>query len=156
MFLRSIMGKSALFIRQRGGDIGSRMQNAIEDVLGLGYDKAVLIGTDIPEIKAETVNASLDLLDSCDVVIGPTHDGGYYLIGMRAVHTEAFNVESYGGSSVFDETAGYLRKAGLSVRETDTYADLDTKDDLSGFRRRMRKDPASEKNAHGAVSCRNS
>lgn len=141
VLLRSIMGKSTLFIRQRGGDIGSRMQNAIDDILRLGYDNAVLIGTDIPEIKAETINTSFDLLENCDVVIGPTYDGGYYLIGMKTVHPEAFNVESYGGSSVFDETAGYLRKAGLSVRETDTYADLDTKDDLSGFRRRMRKDP---------------
>lgn len=149
VFLRSIMGKSALFIRQRGGDIGSRMQNAIEDVLGLGYDKAVLIGTDIPEIKAETINASLDLLESCDVVMGPTYDGGYYLIGMKALHPEAFNVESYGGSTVFDETAGSLRKAGLSVRETDAYADLDTKDDLSGFRRRMRKDPHLRKSRTG-------
>lgn len=149
VFLRSIMGKSALFIRQRGGDIGSRMQNAIEDVLGLGYDKAVLIGTDIPEIKAETINASLDLLESCDVVMGPTYDGGYYLIGMRAVHTEAFNVKSYGGSSVFDETVSSLRKAGLSAEKTDTYADLDTAEDLSGFRRRMRIDPGLRKTHTG-------
>lgn len=147
--LRSIMGKGTMFIRQRGVDIGARMQNAIEDTLELGYNKAVLIGTDIPEIRSETVNASLDLLDSCDVVMGPTHDGGYYLIGMKAVHPEAFNVGSYGGSSVFDETIASLGKAGLSAEKTDTYADLDTADDLSGFRRRMRSDPRLRKTHTG-------
>ncbi|MBQ6440538.1 MAG: TIGR04283 family arsenosugar biosynthesis glycosyltransferase [Mogibacterium sp.] len=139
-FLRGALGRNTLFIRQRGENIGFRMQNAIEDVLSLGYSKAVLIGTDIPELKSETIDASLTLLASYDVVLGPTCDGGYYLIGMKAVHPEAFNVEVFGVSSVFDETVSSIKKAGLTVGKTDTYADMDIPDDLDGFRTRMRRD----------------
>lgn len=140
-FLKETMGRNAVFIKQRGDDIGSRMQNAIEDVLDLGYRKAVLIGTDIPEIEAETIDASLAMLDVCDVVMGPTEDGGYYLIGMKAIHPEAFNVGSYGMATVFDETAASLMHAGLKVEKAEPYSDIDIPADVSGFRRRMREDP---------------
>lgn len=139
-FLRSIAGKGTLFIRQRGESIGSRMQNAIDDVLKLGYKKAVLIGTDIPDIGADTINTAFAMLSACDVVLGPTEDGGYYLIGMKTAYPEAFNVRLYGVSTVFDETADAISSAGLRVEKADMYSDLDTPEDLAGFRRRMRAD----------------
>lgn len=139
-FLTRTMGRKAVFIRQRGADIGAKMQNAIDDALRLGYRKAVLMGTDIPDIEAETIDTAFSLLDVCDTVIGPTEDGGYYLIGMKAVHPEAFNVKAYGISTVFDETVASLKDAGLAAEKADTYADIDTPDDIAAFRRRMRDD----------------
>lgn len=155
-FLRKTMGKDTLFIKQRGGDIGVRMQNAIDDVLSLGYDKVILIGTDIPEIKAETINTSLELLASDDIVLGPTADGGYYLIGMKVMHPEAFNVKVFGVASVFDETVTSLKKAGLSVGKSDTYSDMDIPDDLAGFRRRMKKDARLRRSHTGRFLAQNS
>ena len=140
-FLRSIVKRNTVFIRQRGEDIGSRMRNAFDDVLGSGYSKAVLIGTDIPGIRSETIDSALELLDSTDVVMGPTEDGGYYLIGMKSVHPEAFDVRTYGVSTVFDETIASIRKAGLSAGLVSAYPDIDTPEDLAGFRRMMRRDP---------------
>ena len=140
VFLRRTMGRNTLFIKQRGSNIGTRMQNAIDDVLRLGYEKVILIGTDIPELKAETINASLDLLTGNDVVIGPTYDGGYYLIGMKAAHPEAFNAELFRVPDVLDETVRSLINAGITVGKTDCYSDMDVPEDLAGFRRRMRKD----------------
>lgn len=140
-FLWKTMGSRSLFIRQTGKDIGSRMKNAIEYVLGLGYKKAVLIGTDIPEIEAKTINAAFSGLDGCDVVMGSTEDGGYYLIGMKSVHPEAFSVSSYGVSTVFEETVASLENAGLTVETANTCSDMDTRDDIAGFRMRMRRSP---------------
>ncbi len=140
-FLKKTMGRKAVFIRQRGADIGARMQNAMDDVFRLGYGKAVLMGTDIPEIKAESIDAAFSLLDVSDTVIGPTGDGGYYLIGMKSLHPEAFNVKTYGISTVFDETVASLAAAGLAAEKAHTYADIDTPDDIAAFRRRMRDDP---------------
>ena len=140
LFLRKTFGKDTPFIRQRGDDIGARMQNAIADTMSLGYEKVVLIGTDIPEIEAETVDAALAVLDVCDVVLGPTEDGGYYLIGMKKVWPEAFNVKIYGTDTVFNETVSSMKAAGLKVECVDSYSDIDTPDDIEGFRRRMRED----------------
>ncbi len=146
-FLRKTFGKTAVFIEQIGADIGARMKNAIKEALELGYDKVVLIGTDIPEIRAESVNDAFSKLDSSDIVLGPTEDGGYYLIGMSLVHPEAFEVKVYGTGSVFEETAESLRLADLSVALADKYPDIDTPEDISAYRKRMRED-SSVRNSH--------
>ena len=139
-FLRRTFGRNTIFIPQNGDDIGARMQNAISEALKLGYDKAVLIGTDIPELEAETIDAAFAMLDVCDVVMGPTEDGGYYLIGMKVTRPEAFNVRLYGVDTVFNETVTALRAAGINVGFVDEYSDIDIPEDIAGFRRRMRED----------------
>lgn len=145
-FLKSIIKEDsrfrsgAVYIEQRGDGIGEKMENAIADAMSLGYQKAVLIGTDIPEIEAESIETAFALLDVNDVCIGPTEDGGYYLIGMKSVHHVAFDVKTYGVGTVFDETVSSMEKAGLKVGRADVYADMDTPDDAAGFRNRMRED----------------
>lgn len=148
-FLRKTFGKNTVFVEQRGADIGARMQNAIADALDLGYSKAVLIGTDIPEIEAETINTAFDTLEDCDVVIGPTEDGGYYLIGMKEVKPEAFNVKLYGVGSVLNETVTSMFAAGIKIGIADEYSDIDVPEDLAGFRSRMREDPRVRKSHTG-------
>ena len=59
------------------------MKNAIGIVLRMGYEKVILIGTDIPQIHPETLKNAFDNLGGKDIVIHPTFDGGYYLIGMK-------------------------------------------------------------------------
>lgn len=142
VFLRSVFGeRHCRYVGQRGDGLGEKMENAIADVLASGYEKAVLIGTDVPEIEAESIDAAFALLDVYDTVIGPTEDGGYYLIGMKSVHHEAFDIGQYGTGSVCEETVRSMTAAGLSVGIADTYADMDTPEDLAGYRRRMREDP---------------
>ena len=98
------------------------MQNAIADALDLGYSKAVLIGTDIPELEAETVDTAFAMLDACDVVMGPTEDGGFYLIGMKEVRHEAFSARVYGVDTVFNETITAMVEAGINVGCVDEYS----------------------------------
>ena len=139
-FLRKIFGRNTVYIEQRGTDIGIRMQNAVSDALDLGYGKAVLIGTDIPELEAETIDTAFAMLDACDVVMGPTEDGGYYLIGMKEVRPEAFSIRIYGVDTVFNETITAMEEAGINVGCVDEYSDIDVPEDIAGFRRRMRDD----------------
>ena len=153
--LRKIFPGSIPFIEQRGSDIGKKMENAISDVLNMGYDRVVLTGTDIPEMKHETIDDALDMLDDADVVICPTEDGGYYLIGMKEVRSEAFNVTLYGVSSVFDETTRSLEQAGIRVAVGDEYADIDTPEDLTGYRQRMRHERDMQKTYTGRFAAAN-
>ena len=148
-FLRKTFGKNTIFIEQRGADIGARMQNALSDALGLGYGKAVLVGTDIPELEAETVDAAFAMLDVFDVVMGPTEDGGYYLIGMKEVRPEAFSVKLYGVDTVFNETVAALNAAGIRTGCVEEYSDIDIPEDAAGFRRRMREDAGLRRSCTG-------
>ena len=148
-FLRKTFGRRAIYIEQRGDDLGSRMESAISDVLGMGYEKAVLTGSDIPELEADTIETAFSMLGCCDTVIGPTSDGGYYLIGMSELHHEVFNVKTYGVSTVFEETISSIRKAGISVETVDEYSDIDTKEDLADFMDRVRDD-ARLRRSHSA------
>ncbi|CAI5951021.1 unnamed protein product [Closterium sp. NIES-65] len=76
---------SLRFVPQVGGDVGARMQAAFQHVLGLGYQRVVVIGTDIPDVDGVTVAAALSALRNHQVVFGPALDGGYYLLGLTAV-----------------------------------------------------------------------
>jgi glycosyltransferase A (GT-A) superfamily protein (DUF2064 family) len=66
------------------------MSNAFLHAFAAGYTKALLIGSDCPDISRSIVNRGLLLLDTHDIVLGPAHDGGYYLIGLRRLEPELF------------------------------------------------------------------
>lgn len=136
--LRGIFGRKAAYAEQTGADLGEKMANAMQSAFDMGYEKAVLIGTDIPELSSNTVKDAFAGLEGADVVIGPTEDGGYYLIGMKSLHKCAFNVERYGGSTVLADTVASIEHAGLSAALCDTYHDIDDKDDLAGLKYRCR------------------
>lgn len=144
--LKRIFGESFAAGRafaQEGAELGERMRNALSYALGLGYDKAVLIGTDIPEVDSEMIDDAFAKLDVCDAVLGPTADGGYWLIGMKDVLSEAFEVKAYGAGSVLGETEEALQRAGRRVGRAETLCDIDEPCDLAELRKKMALDPGS-------------
>lgn len=139
-FLKQVFGTDAKYIEQTGDDLGDRMRNAIAWAIEYGYDKVVLFGTDVPELRTESIDAAFSLLGSNDVVLGPTEDGGYYLIGMKALCEEAFDIKKYGTDGVLSETMKSITESGKQVRLIDSYYDLDEPLDIQGYRERMRED----------------
>lgn len=71
---------------QIGNDLGEKMINAFIYIFKNSYSKAVIIGCDCPELTGQIINEAFELLDNCNVVIGPAADSGYYLLGMKSVH----------------------------------------------------------------------
>lgn len=147
--LYPIFGEDANYFPQKGEDLGSRMDQAIREVLKKGYDACVLIGTDVPEFCAGDLKQAFAKLCRHDVVLGPTKDGGYYLIGMKTPCHVAFEVQAYGQSSVFSDTVRRLKEAGLSVGVTGARQDMDTWENLKEYRRKMRSDRRLQKTATG-------
>ena len=90
--LRKIFGQTAEYYEQTGDGLGERMLLAIREVLERGYERCVLIGTDVPEVKSQDIRQAFDILHRKDVVFGPTADGGYYLVGMKSPRKEVFAV----------------------------------------------------------------
>ena len=138
---------SAGVLLQEGKDLGARMENAFLRVFE-GADKAVLIGSDVPHIRHETVADAFELLDRKDMVLGPAVDGGYYLIGFRAdaffrirsAPSGLFRTIPWGTAEVFSVTVDRALGLGLSVGEVSVMVDIDTLEDLI----RVLKSPEAE------------
>ncbi len=121
---------SAGYLPQKGADLGEKMYRAIRKVLDLGYSSVVLTGADLPAMTAEHLKSGFAALEENDIVIGPTSDGGYYLIGMKKPCRDVFRVEGYGGTSVFENTVAAAQNAGLTVGFAAGCDDVDTPEDL--------------------------
>ena len=118
------------YIPQKGADLGEKMYRAIRKVLSLGYSSVLLTGADLPRMTAAHIASGFAALEGNDIAIGPTSDGGYYLIGMKAPRKEVFRVEGYGGASVFENTVAAAQNAGLTVGFAAGCNDVDTPEDL--------------------------
>lgn len=118
------------YIPQKGKDLGERMYRAIRKVMDLGYESVILTGADLPLLTKAHLDSGFDALEEHDIALGPTSDGGYYLIGMKKPHKEVFRVEGYGGSTVFENTLSAAKEAGLSVGLAQSCDDVDTPEDL--------------------------
>ncbi len=82
--LRDWLGPAYTYLAQRGTTLGQRMKTAFEDTFAAGAARVVLIGTDIPTVDARYIRKALSALRTRPAVLGPTHDGGYCLVGFTA------------------------------------------------------------------------
>lgn len=114
---------------QRGGDLGEKMANAFETMLGR-YERVAIIGTDLPDMSSEIVSGALRGLDEADMVLGPSLDGGYYLMALKRPYRELFADIEWSTPEVFGETMRRAEGLGLKSRLLETRRDIDTAEDL--------------------------
>ncbi len=131
------LGEEFIYEDQRGNDLGERMYNALSDAFSRGYDQVVLFGSDIPDISERILDKAFDSLDHHDLVIGPSADGGYYLIGCNrdSFRKELFYDVTWSTSLVFFETLNKIEKLSLSCFILDELFDIDEVNDLKAFYR---------------------
>ncbi len=116
---------------QPQGELGERMSAYFEHAFAFAdTESAVLIGSDSPTIPAEYVQQAFEWLYRKDCVIGPSADGGYYLIGLRIPCEELFKDICWSRSGVLLQTVEKIKKAGLSLKLLPVWYDIDSKDDL--------------------------
>ncbi|WP_304206674.1 TIGR04282 family arsenosugar biosynthesis glycosyltransferase [Peptostreptococcus russellii] len=116
---------------QRGEDIWFRMYDSMNRVFNMGYDRVVLIGADIPEMSYKHINKSFKVLDNVDVVITPTEDNGYCLIGSKKPIKEIFEMYNVSkDKTVIENTVALVCDAGLTVHINEKLLDLDEGEDL--------------------------
>jgi uncharacterized protein len=117
---------------QAPGDLGRRMHYSISSALQQGCRQVVLVGTDIPGMQRRHLQAAFNALNQHDVVLGPSRDGGYWLVGMRR-GVDIFQSIDWGSPRVLAQTLAVVQKNGLSVVQLDRLNDIDTPDDLAGL-----------------------
>jgi rSAM/selenodomain-associated transferase 1 len=125
---------------QRGEGLGERLNNIFLDKLGEGYDAVAIIDSDTPDLPSSLIKESFRLLLSkqTEVVFGPCHDGGYYLVGMREPHPALFSGIPWSTSNVLSMSLKKSRKLGLNVNLLSYWNDLDTFEDVLKFYRKYK------------------
>ena len=143
------MASDFRLIPQQGVDLGRRLLTTLSGLLADGCGGALAIDSDTPTLPSEFLDQAIDrVLDpAIDVVIGPSEDGGYYLIGMRRPWPVLFEAMPWSTAEVLPETLRRSKHAGLRVACLPPWFDVDTPADLERLRASL-AGPASEAARH--------
>lgn len=119
------------FRPQGNGDLGERMQRAFAEAFVDGYEQIAIIGTDCPECGARWINAGFSRMakDSNHGMIGPSTDGGYYMLGIKTPCPTLFENISWSEDSVFTDTIAAAESAGLHLEQLPPLSDIDHETD---------------------------
>ncbi len=134
------LGEEYSYSPQVGKDLGQRMKNAFLQAFSEGFDKVILIGSDIPDLPADYLELGLKALETNDVVLGPSSDGGYYLIGFakEAFLPDVFEGITWSSADVLEQTLNILKKHKQRIYLLPQWHDVDTLTDLNSLVRRNR------------------
>ncbi len=129
---------------QTGANLGQRMAAALGRRLA-HYSRAVLIGTDFPDLPPEIIIEAFDTLTSSDnaAALGPARDGGYYLIGLNHLKPGIFSNIKWGGPGVFEAQKRNLEALGYRLHTLPGWEDVDEPGDLERLRKRLAGNPTA-------------
>jgi rSAM/selenodomain-associated transferase 1 len=130
--LKDWLGDHYLYMPQRGGDLGERMKHGFGEAFSMNFNRVVLIGSDIPDLPLEFIDEAFAALQEHDGVIGPSLDGGYYLIGFKntSFSPRVFDGIRWSTGAVFEKTLEILNGEGRTVHILQSLRDIDTVEDL--------------------------
>lgn len=133
--VRALVPSDIRVVPQPGGSLGDRMRATMEGLFTEGASIVVLVGSDLPDIRQETIAAAISQLtrDPESVVLGPAHDGGYYLIAATTV-PNVFDGIEWGSSHVLERTHTEAARHGLRVHLLEPLHDVDTLENLRDVR----------------------
>jgi hypothetical protein len=115
---------------QKGNDLGERMRDAFIRVFAEGYTNIQIIGSDCYELSPELILTGFEKSEENDIVIGPTVDGGYYLLGMKAPFKDLFSNKQWSTDSVFTDTMEDIRTSSFSFYTLPVLRDVDEEKDI--------------------------
>ena len=151
--LFDLTGADYAYLAQSDGDLGARMEHVFAELGRLGHQNIVLVGSDLPALPLEILDEAFRRLASTAnrVVLGPSQDGGYYLIGMNRAIPEVFANMTWSHGQVLSATLARLDRLGLSYSLLPTWFDLDIAADLQ--RLAELAEPASRRALSRTLAC---
>jgi len=139
--LSRVAGDGVPVVAQTGEGLGAGLTSVFAHFAAAGRRRVVAFNSDSPHLPASALRLAFDALGSCDLVVGPTHDGGYYLVGATASHPGLFAAGAMGTRSALQALLGRAEALGLSVRALDPFYDIDVPADLSRLAEELRLAP---------------
>jgi uncharacterized protein len=134
-------GGTVRVVPQTGNGLAAGLTSVFAHFAGAGHSRIVAFNSDSPHLPASVLESAFHALATCDVVIGPTHDGGYYLVGATASHPGLFTGDAMGTTSAFEALLARARALRLSVHLTDPFYDIDEAADLGRLAAELQRTP---------------
>ena len=128
-------------VGQRGNGLAAGLDSAFERFVP-DFRCVVAVDSDSPNLPIACLQSAFELLETKEVVVGPTEDGGYYLVGASAMHPRLFDLAPLGTGNARDALVGNARALGLSVAFTEAWYDVDAPADLLRLAAELRSEPA--------------
>lgn len=122
---------------QRGGRLGDRLDNALTHCFARGFQKVAVLASDSPTLPPRHVERALELLDRANVVLGPSEDGGYYLIATSRPVPALLREVKMSTPTVLQDTLSIAQREGLRVALLPIWYDVDTPQDLEKLQREL-------------------
>ncbi len=118
---------------QQGQNLGARMEHAFLELFQQGYNKIVIVGSDLLDLNTDIINEAFYKLDNNDVVFGPAKDGGYYLLGLSKMQPCIFSNKPWSEANLLEVTLKELGLKNVSLTLLKTLNDIDTFEDIKDY-----------------------
>jgi hypothetical protein len=128
-------------VPQKGKGLGAGLTSVFAHFATAGQ-RVIAFNCDSPHLPASVLASAFEALHTYDLVVGPTHDGGYYLVGAKAAYPALFEGDGMGTNSALESLLAHARGLRLSVGFTELFYDIDVEEDLTRLAAELRRDPA--------------
>jgi rSAM/selenodomain-associated transferase 1 len=139
--LTQLAGGETAVVAQKGKGLAAALTSVFAHFAAPGRQHVIAFNSDSPHLSISVLSRAFEILTTHDVVVGPTYDGGYYLVGAKAAHTALFDGDGMGTGSALDVLLARVQGLQLSVGFTDPFYDIDLEDDLSRLAAELRLAP---------------
>ena len=129
-------------VAQKGKGLAAGLTSVFAHFATCGGQRVVAFNSDSPHLPASVLGSAFEVLAAHDVVVGPTYDGGYYLVGAKAAHQTLFDNDGMGTNNALEALLARARELQLSVGFTDPFYDIDVEGDLTRLAAELRIAPA--------------
>jgi rSAM/selenodomain-associated transferase 1 len=131
----------ARVVPQTGNGLAAGLTSVFEHFTANGHERVIAFNSDSPHLPASVLETAFERLTTCDLVVGPTHDGGYYLVGAKASHPGLFANDGMGTASALEALRARASDLQLSVSLVDPFYDIDLPSDLTRLEEELRLAP---------------
>ncbi|ADR23338.1 hypothetical protein MATR_28130 [Marivirga tractuosa] len=121
------------FLQNQNPDLGIKMQSAFKEAFSNNYESVCVIGSDCYALDEKVIDQAFKSLGSKDAVLGPSNDGGYYLLGMNQLHTELFENKEWSTDTVASDTMQDFKNLNLEFELLKELTDIDNEEDLKSI-----------------------
>ena len=140
--LAQLAGNETTIVAQKGEGLAAGLTSVFAHFAAPGRQRVVAFNSDSPHLPRSVLEDAFESLATHDVVVGPTHDGGYYLVGAKAFHPTLFAGDGMGTNSALERLLSRVRALELSLGFVDPFYDIDVADDLTRLAAELRLAPA--------------
>jgi rSAM/selenodomain-associated transferase 1 len=139
--LEHMCGDSVQVVAQKGQGLAAALTSVFRHFTAAGNQNVIAFNSDSPHLPRSILENAFEMLAAHDVVVGPTHDGGYYLVGAKASHATLFESEGMGTGSALDRLMSRTKALELSIGCTQLFYDIDIASDLMQLAQELRTAP---------------